>query len=177
MLGMATVASDPNWITAFAEEDGTAIVSGDHDILGEKEEVRHAQGACLTRCTPKLYALIRTDVFGKAPDASAQSARTRYWAMALGEGGRLWDECQEKGIAAIGWDEFELGDLTKYPDRESIQKILIEKRGVAGPTPSNDALCLFQFSHEMAYFSLATKWLPGIISSLKSDAADCWGLG
>ena len=70
--------------------------------------------------------------------------------MALGEGGRLWDECQEKGIAVIGWDEFELGDLTKYPDRESIQKILIEKREGPGPTPSNDALCLFQFSHEMA---------------------------
>jgi 5-methylcytosine-specific restriction protein B len=70
--------------------------------------------------------------------------------MSLGEGGRLWDECQEKGIAAIGWDEFQLGDLRKYADRESIQQSLIERRGAPGPTPSNDALCLFQFSQEMA---------------------------
>jgi 5-methylcytosine-specific restriction protein B len=115
-------------------------------LYGETEEVRHAQGAYLTRCTPKLYALIRSGVLGSAPGAS----NPRYWAMSLGEGGRLWDECQEKGIAAIGWDEFELGDLTKYADRESIQKILIERRAAPGPTPSNDALCLFQFSHEMA---------------------------
>jgi AAA domain (dynein-related subfamily) len=116
-------------------------------ILYSGKEIRHAQGAYLTRCTPKLYALIRTSLFGGAPAARGNA---RYWAMALGKGGRLWDECQEKGIAAIGWDEFELGDLTKYPDRESIQQILIEKRGEPGPTPSNDALCLFQFSHEIA---------------------------
>jgi predicted Mrr-cat superfamily restriction endonuclease len=52
-------------------------------------------------------------------------------------------------IAAIGWDEFKLGDLTKYVDRESIQRILIERREAPSPTPSNDALCLFQFSQEM----------------------------
>lgn len=33
-------------------------------LYGEKEEVRHAQGAYLTRCTPKLYGLIKADVFG-----------------------------------------------------------------------------------------------------------------
>jgi 5-methylcytosine-specific restriction protein B len=118
-------------------------------ILYGGKEVRHLQGAYLTRCTPKLYGLIRATMFGGSPGASVQSSHARYWAMAFGEGGRLWDECQEKVIAAIGWDEFELGDLTKYPDRESIQKILIERRGTPGPTPSNDALCLFQFSQEM----------------------------
>ena len=55
-----------------------------------------------------------------------------------------------KEIAAIGWDEFNLGDLTQYTDRESIQRHLVKRRGTTGPTPSNDALCLFQFSHEMA---------------------------
>lgn len=119
-------------------------------LYGEKEEIRHAQGAYLTRCTPMLYGLIRTAEFGGTAGVSAQGANARSWAMSLGEGGRLWDECQEKGIAAIGWDEFELGDLTKYADRESILKLLIERRDGPGPTPSNDALCLFQFSHEMA---------------------------
>jgi 5-methylcytosine-specific restriction protein B len=117
------------------------------NLYGEKGEIRPRQGAYLSRCTPKLYDLIRADVCGVT---STQNASPRYWAMALGQGGRLWDECQEKGIAAIGWDEFELGDLTKYPDRESIQEFLIAKRSEPGPTPSNDALCLFQFSHEMA---------------------------
>jgi 5-methylcytosine-specific restriction protein B len=110
-------------------------------------KVRRAQGAYLTRCTPELYSLIRTDLYGELGGASTHDAR--YWAMALGEGGRLWDECQEKGIAAIGWDEYHLGDLTKYPDREAIQRVLIEKRNGPGPTPSNDALCLFQFSQEI----------------------------
>lgn len=119
-------------------------------LYGEAEEIRHAQGAYLTRCTPKLYGLIRVEVFGGVSQPSLQNANARYWAMSLGEGGRLWDECQEKGIAAIGWDEFELGDLRKYADREAIQHILIDKRDGPGPTPSNDALCLFQFSHEMA---------------------------
>jgi 5-methylcytosine-specific restriction protein B len=119
-------------------------------LYGDKEEVRPGQGAYLTRCTSKLYQLIRAEVFGTSSDASAPGMNARYWALALGEGGRLWDECQEKGIAAIGWDEIELGDLTKYPDRETIQQFLIEKRNKPGPTPSNDALCLFQFSHEMA---------------------------
>jgi 5-methylcytosine-specific restriction protein B len=77
------------------------------------------------------------------------NANPRFWAIALGEGGRLWDECQEQGIAAIGWDEFELGDLTKYPNRDVLQNLLIEKRGVPAPVPSNDALCLYQFSQEM----------------------------
>ena len=119
-------------------------------ILYGGKDIRYAQGSYLTRCTTKLYELIRGEVVGRTEKASFQGATRRYWTMALGEGGRLWDECQEKGIVAIGWDEFELGDLTKYPNRESIQKILIERRGQPGPTPSNDALCLFQFSQEMA---------------------------
>ena len=45
-------------------------------LYGEKEEVRHAQGAYLTRCTPKLYALIRTNVFG-GPAGAPHKARTR----------------------------------------------------------------------------------------------------
>ena len=62
------------------------------------------------RCTPKLYELIRADVFEGTPAI----ATPHYWAMAFGEGGRLWDECQEKEIAAVGWDEYKLGDLAQF---------------------------------------------------------------
>jgi hypothetical protein len=141
-------------LTEFIEEHGTLIKEElEHDrpkrypfiLYGDKKIVRPAQGAYLTRCTPKLFGLIRSVIFGAGSVKDA-----RYWAMGFGEGGRLWDECQEKGIAAIGWDEYKLGDLTQYPDKETIQQLLIERRGAPGPTPNNDALCLFQFSHEVA---------------------------
>jgi hypothetical protein len=111
-----------------------------------QERVRHAQGVYLARCTPLLYGLIRASV----QPGSQATAGNRFWAMSLGEGGRLWDECQEQGIAAIGWDEYELGDLRAYPTREAILDVLMKKRAGQGPAPTNDALCLFQFSHEMA---------------------------
>jgi MoxR-like ATPase len=111
-----------------------------------QERVRHAQGVYLGRCTPRLYDLIRASV----QPWSQATAGNRFWAMALGEGARLWDECQEQGIAAIGWDEYDLGDLCAYSTREVILEALMKKRAGQGPAPTNDALCLFQFSQEMA---------------------------
>jgi hypothetical protein len=113
-----------------------------------QERVRHAQGIYLGRCTRGLYDLIRKAVQPEAHSAAIPGSR--FWAMGLGEGGRLWDECQEKGIAVIGWDEYGLGDLRNYPSRDSILDVLIQKRAAAGPAPTNAALCLYQFSHEMA---------------------------
>src|ERR1043166_9136677 len=47
-------------------------------ILYSGKEVRHAQGAYLTRCTPKLYELIRRDIFGKRePTDISTSSATR----------------------------------------------------------------------------------------------------
>ena len=79
-------------------------------------------------------------------DTGDDSGR-KIWAIALGEGGRLWDESFEKGIVCIGWDE--LGDLSKYESKEVISAKLLEVRGELGSVPSNDALCCFQFVHEM----------------------------
>ena len=36
----------------------------------------------------------------------------RYWLYSPGNGASIWDECYQKGIMAIGWDE--IGELTKY---------------------------------------------------------------
>ena len=79
-------------------------------------------------------------------DADKDSGR-KIWSIALGEGGRLWDESYEKGIVCIGWDE--LGDLSIYESKETISEKLLEFRGETGSVPSNDALCCFQFVHEM----------------------------
>ena len=83
---------------------------------------------------------------GKQLDDGKDSER-KIWAIALGEGGRLWDESYEKGIVCIGWDE--LGDLSKYESKEAISAKLLEFRGGPGSVPSNDALCCFQFVREM----------------------------
>jgi 5-methylcytosine-specific restriction protein B len=37
---------------------------------------------------------------------------TKYWKVAPGEQGRLWDECRESGYMCVGWDE--IGDLSLF---------------------------------------------------------------
>ncbi len=83
---------------------------------------------------------------GSKLDVGEDSGR-KIWAIALGEGGRLWNEAYEKGIICIGWDE--LGDLSKYESKEAISSKLLELRSEPGGVPSNDALCCFQFVHDM----------------------------
>src|SRR5260370_235903 len=72
---------------------------------------------------------------------------TRFWAIGLGEGGRLWNKCQEQGIAAIGWDD--LGDLSKYTDQEAIAQAMRQRRGPDQPAPHNDSRACYEFVHKM----------------------------
>lgn len=67
------------------------------------------------------------------------------WAIAPGEGARLWRDFQEHGIAAIGFDE--LGDLSEYDSRDAIHNTLIENG--AEQNPSNHSLAAWEFMHEM----------------------------
>lgn len=69
----------------------------------------------------------------------------RVWALAAGAGARFWDEFQENGIIAIGWDE--LGDLQEFDSRESIHEQLRETYGSTNPL--NSSLGCYQFSREM----------------------------
>jgi 5-methylcytosine-specific restriction enzyme B len=71
---------------------------------------------------------------------------TRYWAMSLGEGGRLWNECRKEGIAAMGWDY--LGDLRQYFDKDAIGKAMQEHHETDA-WPTNNALACYQFCREM----------------------------
>lgn len=79
--------------------------------------------------------------------AAAPDAEKRYWAISLGEGGRLWNNCQEEGIAAIGWDG--LGDLRRYPDRDAIFSALRALRDPNDPAPHNDSRACFEFARVM----------------------------
>ena len=67
------------------------------------------------------------------------------WAIAPGEGARLWGEFLELGIAAIGWDY--LGDLSEYESREALHSALIENG--AGQNPTMASLATWEFVHEM----------------------------
>ncbi len=71
----------------------------------------------------------------------------KFWAISLGEGGRLWNKCQEEGVAAIGWDE--LGDLRDYPDQAAIAEALRAQRGPHGAEPINDSLACWEFAHSV----------------------------
>lgn len=71
----------------------------------------------------------------------------RFWAISLGEGGRLWNKCQEEGVAAICWDE--LGDLRQFGSLEAITQTLRAQRGVDAPAPTNNAKACYEFAFEM----------------------------
>ena len=51
----------------------------------------------------------------------------------------------EDGIMALGWGI--LGDLKKYPDKETINKTLINEYG--GGIKINDSLANFEFANSM----------------------------
>lgn len=80
--------------------------------------------------------------------SDAAAAGTRYWGIGLGEGGRLWNECQEKGIIAIGWDY--LGDLSKFANRDAISQSISASRGPNEARPTMISLACHQFVHEMS---------------------------
>jgi 5-methylcytosine-specific restriction protein B len=71
----------------------------------------------------------------------------RYWLIAPGEGASLWDEFYEKGIIGVGWDN--VGDLSKYSNREEIKNELLKVYPEGSKSQNNNSLCLWQFSNEM----------------------------
>jgi 5-methylcytosine-specific restriction protein B len=118
----------------FVEQGGNVIVR---------------QVGYLSRCTPKLYQLVRT-AMAEPSSSSAEpplpSAPGRYWALGAGEGGRLWNDFQEHKIAAIGWDH--LGDLKKLKTFEAVRAALT-KHDPNGPDPINNAAACHEFAHVM----------------------------
>jgi MoxR-like ATPase len=89
----------------------------------------------------------------------------RIWAVAAGEGGKLWKNWQEEGIISIGWPQ--LGDLTKYPDQDSITDLL-EQLQAGNSRPYNNSLACHQFSKEMK---------PGDIVIAKAGRKRVLGMG
>lgn len=74
-------------------------------------------------------------------------SKRRYWTLAAGEGGEMWEDFFRNGIAAIGWDE--LGDLTAYKNKDELRAKLKEL-WPADTDKKNDTHGCWQFAHEIA---------------------------
>jgi MoxR-like ATPase len=122
-------------------------------ILERSGAIKTVQGGYLTTCTPRLYALLR-DATSQVQRPDLEVVQTslparrnvRYWAIGVGEAGRLWNEFQERGVVAIGWDE--LGDLRRFATREAIADEIRTKYN-RDIEPKNDSRACYQFVHEM----------------------------
>lgn len=75
------------------------------------------------------------------------NSKRRYWTWSAGEGGEMWEDFYQNGIAAIGWDE--LGDLTAYKEKEALRAKLKEL-WPADSDKKNDTHACWQFVHEVA---------------------------
>jgi 5-methylcytosine-specific restriction protein B len=71
----------------------------------------------------------------------------RIWAIAPGEGGRLWELCQAEEMISMGWDK--LGDLSKFGSREAIQSALASNYPENGEKPTNNSLSCWSFVYEV----------------------------
>ena len=70
----------------------------------------------------------------------------RYWLYSPGEGAGIWDECCEKGIMAIGWDE--IGDLQQYVSKTEMKQAMKEQID-PGNSYTMAAHATWQFVHDM----------------------------
>lgn len=70
-----------------------------------------------------------------------------YWLLSAGERANMWNDFQENSIIAIGWDEWNLGNLEQYKNKSEIQEKLIKYNPKT--TNINNALCMWQFTNEM----------------------------
>lgn len=69
------------------------------------------------------------------------------WLYAPGEGARKWEECQEKQLMLIGWDE--IGDFKDYNSRKDIVDGLRIANGNVENQYINDSLAIWQFYNDV----------------------------
>lgn len=145
----------------------------DKEIFEIRQELEEKYGTKeIDFYLPPLRALWKKD---DAPTASDETGvedqieeyeTRRFWLIAPGKGASKWDEFYKQGIIALGWDE--IGDLSDFDSRESIQSKLVETYTQGGGKKTNDSLALWQFAHEMR---------PGDIVIAKKGTSEYLGFG
>lgn len=105
---------------------------------------KKADGMDLFSYYDSLFVYLSKD---KSDDVSEiTTGKPQYWAYAPGDQACAWDECKEQNIMVLGWDD--VGELSSYPDKDSIRQAIQEAYG-GGGSHKNDVLALWQFLHEL----------------------------
>lgn len=60
-------------------------------------------------------------IYAKYSSLDDRSDKTRYWQIAPGDQGFLWEDCKQKNIIRVGWDE--MSDLSSVETREELDKL------------------------------------------------------
>lgn len=74
----------------------------------------------------------------------AKNEGRRYWLYAPGEHARFWQECQDKSIMVIGYDE--LGDYRQFKSQAAVEQTL-KKLWKAKVRPYNHSLAVWEFAN------------------------------
>ena len=77
---------------------------------------------------------------------AADTAATRYWLYAAGDGSANWESDHAEGIMAIGWSG--MGDLSAYSSKEEMRAKMRKLYGGAG-SYKNQVLAPWQFANEI----------------------------
>lgn len=77
---------------------------------------------------------------------AVDTAATRYWLYAAGDGSANWESDYAEGIMAIGWPG--MGDLSAYSSKEEMRAKMRELYGGTG-SYKNQVLATWQFANEI----------------------------
>lgn len=96
------------------------------NIMSDIPELANEDGLTIGRAAwgfvqgkPASYKSTGESVLG-----DDDSEEVRYWLYSPGEGAGIWDDCYDKGIMAIGWDE--IGDLNQYSSKTAMKDAMKE---------------------------------------------------
>lgn len=142
---------DVNQYKCLAEIDGV------HSFPWKKFAIRaNDEGWVISDYTTEELADILIDELYRLDDLVGEKVRSisdtepsekRYWLYAPGENASKWQECQDKGIICIGWDD--LGDVSQYETIDEIQSKLQEVNQNPEGSFKNDRLALWDFCRVM----------------------------
>lgn len=77
---------------------------------------------------------------------AADTAATRYWLYAAGDGSANWESDYAEGVMAIGWPG--MGELSAYSSKEEMRAKMRELYGGTG-SYKNQVLATWQFANEI----------------------------
>ena len=69
-----------------------------------------------------------------------------YWIYSPGKGAKIWDECYDNNIMAIGWDA--IGDLRAYDSKDEIKQVM-NKHYDPSRSYIHSACATWEFANEM----------------------------